>query len=98
MHVHEWNKEVFFPLFVANGITGVRDMFSPLPPIKQWRAEIAAGTTIGPRIFAAGILIDGPYPFCKALAISGSQARQGRRAGLQVQEIGADFIKGYSIG
>jgi imidazolonepropionase-like amidohydrolase len=38
MHVHEWNKEVFFPLFVANGITGVRDMFSPLPPIKQWRA------------------------------------------------------------
>jgi adenine deaminase len=45
MHVHEWNKEVFFPLFIANGITGVRDMFSPLPPIKQWRAEIAAGTT-----------------------------------------------------
>src|SRR5215469_8270106 len=29
MHVHEWNKEVFFPLFLANGITGVRDMFSP---------------------------------------------------------------------
>src|SRR5438128_1042616 len=22
MHVHEWNKEVFFPLFIANGITG----------------------------------------------------------------------------
>jgi len=31
MHVHEWNKEVFFPLFIANGLTGVRDMFSPLP-------------------------------------------------------------------
>jgi urease alpha subunit len=28
MHVHEWNKEVFFPLFIANGVTGVRDMFS----------------------------------------------------------------------
>src|ERR1044072_5732919 len=29
MHVHEWSKEVFFPLFIANGITGVRDMISP---------------------------------------------------------------------
>jgi len=38
MHVHEWNKEVVFPLFIANGITGVRDMFAPLSPIKQWRA------------------------------------------------------------
>jgi hypothetical protein len=42
MHVHEWNKEVFFPLFIANGITGVRDMFSPLPQSnsgarKSWR-------------------------------------------------------------
>src|SRR5258708_28860764 len=46
MHVHEWNKEAFFPLFIANGVIGVRDMFAPLPPIKQWRAEVAAGTTI----------------------------------------------------
>lgn len=28
MHVHERNKEVFFPLFLANGTTGVRDVFS----------------------------------------------------------------------
>ncbi len=97
VHVHEWNKEVFFPLFIANGITGVRDMFSPLPPIKQWRAEIAAGTTIGPRIFAAGILIDGPYPFCKPCTIVVSNADEGRKAVLQVKEMGADFIKVYSM-
>jgi imidazolonepropionase-like amidohydrolase len=97
MHVHEWNREVFFPLFIANGITGVRDMFSPLPPIKQWRAEIAAGTTIGPRIFAAGILIDGPDPFCKPCTIAVSNADEGRKAVLQVKEMGADFIKVYSM-
>jgi imidazolonepropionase-like amidohydrolase len=97
MHVHEWNKEVFFPLFIANGITGVRDMFSPLPPIKQWRAEVAAGTTIGPRIFAAGILIDGPYPFCKPCTIAVSNADEGRKAVLKVKEMGADFIKVYSM-
>src|SRR5258705_12349087 len=60
MHVHEWNKEAFFPLFIANGVTGVRDMFSPLPQIKQWRADVATGTTIGPHIFAAGIIVEGP--------------------------------------
>ena len=55
MHVHEWNKEAFFPLFIANGVIGVRDMFAPLPPIKQWRAE-------GAQIVAAGIILDAFRP------------------------------------
>jgi len=97
MHVHEWNRESFFPLFIANGITGVRDMFSPLPPIKQWRQEIAGGTTVGPHIFAAGIFVDGPYPFCKPCTIAVSNAEEGRKAVLKVKEIGADFIKVYSM-
>lgn len=97
MHVHEWNKEVFFPLFIANGITGVRDMFSPLPPIKQWRAEVAAGTTTGPRIFAAGILVDGPYPLCAPCSIAVGNADEGRQAVSKVREMGADFVKVYSM-
>ena len=97
MHVHEWNKEVFFPLFIANGLTGLRDMFSPLPPIKQWRAEMAAGTTVGPRIFAAGIFVDGPYPFCKPCTIAVNNADEGRNAVLKVKEMGADFVKVYSM-
>lgn len=97
MHVHEWNKEVFFPLFIANGITGVRDMFSPLPPVKQWRAEIAAGTTTGPRIFAAGIIVDGPNPGCAPCSIAAGDADEGRKAVLKVKEMGADFVKVYSM-
>ena len=97
MHVHEWNKEVFFPLFLANGITGVRDMFSPLPPIKQWRTEMAAGTTIGPHIFAAGIIVDGPNPFCVPCTIVVSNADEGRKAVLKVKDMGAEFIKVYSM-
>ena len=97
MHVHEWNKEVFFPLFIANGVTGVRDMFSPLPPIKQWRAEIAVGTTIGPHIVAAGIIVDGPHPFCAPCTIAVGNADEGRKAVLKVKEMGADFVKVYSM-
>jgi len=98
MHVHEWNKEAFFPLFIANGVIGVRDMFAPLPPIKQWRAEVAAGTTIGPQIAAAaGIILDGPNPGCAPCSIAVGNAAEGRRAVLKVKEMGSDFIKVYSM-
>jgi len=97
MHVHEWNKEVFFPLFIANGITGVRDMFSPLPPLKQWRAEIAAGTTLGPHILAAGIIVDGPKPLCAPCSIAVGNPDEGRKAVLTVKEMGSDSIKVYSL-
>ena len=57
MHVHmvfgDWfprGKEVTLPLFIANGITGVRDMGGELEVLQQWRKEIAAGTLIGPRM------------------------------------------------
>ena len=97
MHVHEWNKEAFFPLFIANGVTGVRDMFSPMPQIKQWRTQVAAGTTIGPHIVAAGIMVDGPKPPCAPCSIAVGNAAEGRKAVLTVKEMGADFIKVYSM-
>src|SRR6267142_6779961 len=97
MHVHEWNKEAFFPLFIANGVVGVRDMFAPLPPIKQWREEVAAGKTIGPHIVAAGIILDGPNPPCAPCSIAVGNAAEGRKAVLTVKEMGSDFIKVYSM-
>ena len=46
MHVHEvfgdWlprDEKVVLPLFVANGITGVRDMGGDLDVLKEWRAD-----------------------------------------------------------
>jgi imidazolonepropionase-like amidohydrolase len=51
MHTHivfgDWfprGKEVTLPLFIANGITGVRDMGGELEVLQQWRKEISAGT------------------------------------------------------
>src|SRR5262245_4023325 len=45
MHVHlafgDWfpgGKEISLPLFVANGVTGVRDMGSDLEEIQEWRS------------------------------------------------------------
>ena len=62
MHVHTSYKE-FLTLFVANGVTGVRDMggsSEEFELLQNWRRQIRAGTLLGPRIVAAGIIIDGP--------------------------------------
>src|SRR5437773_4250495 len=62
MHVHTSYKE-FLTLFVANGVTGVRDMggsSEEFELLQHWQREIRAGALTGPRIVAAGIIIDGP--------------------------------------
>jgi len=59
MHVHLWYKEHQFPLYLAQGITGVRDMGSDLERVKVWRREIAAGRLLGPHIETSGPMLDG---------------------------------------
>ena len=65
MHVHTVRKglpENYFPMFIANGVTGVRDMAADLGFLKQIRKDINEGRRVGPRI-VAGPMVDGPVPF-----------------------------------
>lgn len=101
MHAHVLHKPrfaTFLPLLIANGVTGVRDMatHTPLDEVRRWREEIAAGTRIGPRIVAAGLILDGPKPLNPSVSIAIKDAGDGRRAVRQMKEQGADFIKVYS--
>ena len=94
MHVHLFNlsshrapNDWTFALFVANGVTGVREMNAnadALETVQQWRKEFAHGNLIGPRILAAGIAVQGESPQ--------EAARDTDRAALA----GADFIKVFS--
>jgi imidazolonepropionase-like amidohydrolase len=66
MHVHsafgDWfpgGRDIILPLFVANGITGVRDMGGDLPVLMPWRRQIESGQVIGPRMVIAGPMLDG---------------------------------------
>ena len=66
MHVHiggydEGTKVL--PRLVAYGITGVRDMASPVDDILRLRRESADGTLLGPQIVAAGPILQRPLPF-----------------------------------
>ena len=96
MHVHEWNKEVFFPLFIANGNGRARHV-PPLPPIKQWRAEVAAGTTLGPAHIRGGHHRGRAVSFVAPCSIAVGNADEGRKAVSKVKEMGADFVKVYSM-
>jgi len=103
MHVHtdfgDWlpgGREVILPLFVANGVTGVRDMGGDLKVLQQWRADSAAGKLIGPRMVISGPMLDGPQPRFPA-SISIRNATDALRAVDDLRSGGADFIKIQSL-
>jgi len=62
MHVHSFVyvfSDFAGPLMIANGITGARDMGWYVDTTLRWKADIAAGREIGPRL-VAGVRVDGP--------------------------------------
>lgn len=99
MHVHTlWRNwsETFFSLFIANGITGVRDMFGDLERLKKLRLESAGGKLLSPRIVASGLVVDGPKPIWPG-SITAANAAEGRKAVLSLKQRGADFVKVYDL-
>ncbi len=100
MHVHTVFKtlpETYFPMFIANGVTGVRDMAAgDLGFLKQLRKDINEGRLLGPRIIA-GQMVDGPMPVWPGLPISISNEADARKAAATVKNNGLDFIKVYSL-
>lgn len=54
-HVHlSYGGACALPVLVANGVTSVRDAGARLDEITAWRAQVARGELIGPRIKTAG--------------------------------------------
>ena len=99
MHVHtffgDWvpgGREATLPLFLANGVTGVRDMGSDLEPILAARREVAEGKLLGPRLVVSGPMLDGPKSQFPA-SISIATPEDGRRAVAMLVARGVDFIK-----
>jgi len=107
MHVHsafgDWfpgGREVILPLFIANGVTGVRDMGGDLPVLSEWRKQIAAGKLVGPRMVVSGPMLDGYLPgnklrFPSSVPITTPESAVAAVDSLKSQ--GVDFIKVQSV-
>jgi len=95
MHVHTWDYESTYPLYIANGITGVRDMFGP-PDANKFRRELATKTIIGPHFYLASPIVDG-HPAVWPQSIEVTTADQAKTVVEQQKQKGVDFIKVYSL-
>ena len=94
MHVHLFNlsshrppNDWSFAMYVANGVTGVRDMRSDAASIllvRRWRTAVDSGELIAPRVVATGIPVHGKSPAAAAAGVDAAAAA------------GADFIKVFS--
>jgi imidazolonepropionase-like amidohydrolase len=79
MHVHLGaydNGKRALSAYLAEGITGLRDMGSPLDDILRLRDETNNGTILGPHMVVAGPLVQGPLPFRMPMFISVKDAAE----------------------
>jgi imidazolonepropionase-like amidohydrolase len=96
MHVHLGNYadgKAALLKFLAQGVTGVRDMGSPLDDILRLRQETRDGTILGPQMVVAGPIIQGPLPFQMPVFISVKDIAAARETVDMLQRRGVDFIK-----
>lgn len=101
MHVHALFDagvaRTFLPAFVAYGVTGVRDMGGTVLVMRMARFAVRAGTLVGPRIVAAGTILDGPQPVDPSVSLAIGTPEEARAAVDTLAAYGADFIKVYTL-
>src|SRR5579862_2674943 len=98
MHIHDGGDQdtrfEYLPLFIANGITGVRDMWGS-PEMLALKNDIDEGRFTGPRMVVGSPIIEGGVPFfTRSMKAPTSEA--GRRLVDSFSNAGYDFIKIYS--
>jgi imidazolonepropionase-like amidohydrolase len=96
MHVHTvmpGGREVL-ALYIANGVTGVRDMAGDWATLIAWRREIARGFLVGPRIIASGPYLEGgDVPIPHLLVKTPADAHPAVDS---LVRLGVDFVKVHS--
>ena len=107
MHVHsafgDWfpgGRDIILPLFVANGVTDVRDMGGDIPVLLKWRKQIAQRQIIGPRMIISGPMLDAYLPNGKLRFPSSIPVTSPADAIAAVDSLkrqGVDFIKVQSV-
>ncbi|MEP6835290.1 MAG: amidohydrolase family protein [Gemmatimonas sp.] len=90
LHQLEWTL-----VYLAAGVTTVRDMGNELPFITDLRHAIESGRAAGPNIITAG-LVDGPGPNAFG-ALSASTPEEGREIVRKYHDLGFEQIKLYSL-
>jgi imidazolonepropionase-like amidohydrolase len=104
MHVHVFNNVskrapnlYYFPLFIANGVTSVREMWTKvdaMPQVALWRNQLIEKPGTVPRFVAVGTLVDG-LPAMWPNSDTVSTAEEARLMVRKIKAGGVDFVKVY---
>jgi hypothetical protein len=101
LHVHHppaaavGQRELFALLFLAHGVTSVRDVGAFDLPLERHRARIERGDRLGPRTFRCGRLLDGDPPGWPGARVVGGPADAEAAVAAAARE-GADCVKVYN--
>ncbi len=97
MHTHIKHPEVDFPVYIANGVLGIRNMGGEQDKVFAWDARLKSGSLLGPLAFVSGPILDGPggpvEP--KSYGVFIANPEQARVEVDALQAKGADFVKVY---
>jgi hypothetical protein len=101
MHVHAVRADRIqstFPMFIANGVLGIRDMGTDmkLADVERVRQEVRNGSRLGPVLVTTGQVLDGRPKPSSATFASIRTANEGRAAVQALKSGGADFVKVYT--
>ena len=113
MHAHTSSdsitRQVAYPLFIANGITGIRDMIADCyneeypcekynsPTIfisRNWKEDVANGNLLGPRSVLGSQRVNGLRGDSSTILSPGTP-EHGREHVIFLKQRGVDFIKIY---
>lgn len=101
-HVHVFSapgeEDFALPLYILNGVTGIRDVgaFRALEEQKAIAEAAERGERVGPRMVLAGAVIDGPPGAWPTIKVAASP-EEGRALVRGFKSLGWNFIKTYSL-
>jgi hypothetical protein len=96
-HAHAENPdETPFSLYLANGVTTIRNPGGNVTVLRLTRERLLRGELIGPRLFFSGPLLDGVPPVWPDMSLLVDTPQRARSAVNFLADQGVDFVKVYN--
>ena len=100
MHVHLWSSDesqlLPLGLFLASGVTTIRDPGDSVLIMRLTREEITSGKRIGPHLFFCGDLLDGIPPLYRESTLLVDTPERAHSAVMYLADQGVDCVKVYN--
>ena len=85
-----WDEKIIYPLYVANGVTGVRDMAGDPDLLEQRRQRVEDGALPGPHILFAGPFLSGGKSNTQTVAVN--NPAEAREAVAKLKKRGVNLL------